>query len=206
MKSLSGHKLNQAMSGLDDPFQPLHNLSPLKQEPGTNTLTGEISIEKDIFLLDQSSPKPVNGRNFTPALGNLADSGVGLDKSLTTNTGQTLVEVDYFHSAHTRSDSLSFGNSDPKSSNLDPLEDLVKRSVSYGSLRTPSVPQDDLMKVLQIPSAPQSASHVNEPAEDILEFLNLKPVPLPQMAAPKSEQRGISAIPTHTRSVSFGTQ
>lgn len=204
MKSLSGHKLNQAMSGLDDPFQPLHNLSPLKQEPGTNTLTGEISIEKDIFLLDQSSPKPVNGKHLAPALGNLADSGVGLDTSLTTNTGQTLEEVDFFHSAHTRS--LSFGNSDPKSSNLDPIEDHVKNSVSCGSLQTPSVPQDDLMKVLQIPSAPQSASHVNEPAEDILEFLNLKPVPSPQMAAPKSEQKGISAKPTHTRSVSFGTQ
>lgn len=195
---------SQAISGLDDPFKPLHNLSPLKQEPGTSTLTGEISIDKDIFLLDQSSPRPVNGNLLAPALGNLADSGVGLDTSLTTNTGQTLVEVDFFHSVHTRS--LSFGNLDPKSSNLDPIEDLFRRSVSYGSLQTPSIPQDDLMEVLQKPSAPQSASQVNEPAEDILKFLNLKPVPTLQMAAPKSELRGISAKSTHTRSVSFGTQ
>lgn len=178
---------SQTMSGLEDPFQPLHNSSPLKRDPGTSSLNGEISIDKDIFLLDQSSP---GGKLLAPTLGNLADSGVGLDTSLTTNTGQTLGEVDFFHSAHTRS--LSFGNSDPKSSSLDPIEDLFKRPVSYGSLQTPSVPQ--------------SASQVNEPAEDILQFLNLKPVPSPQMAAPKSEQRGISAKPTHTRSVSFGTQ
>lgn len=131
-------------------------------------------MDRDSFFHDQSSP--VSSVTASPNYGN------GLESLVATNGEKTVVEENLLKSIHVKS--LSFGDHDKKAN----IEDLSKRSVSFGNSQ---VDGDDLLKVLQTSSVYKPA----QPAEDILNFLNLKPAAsVPDVAKP-----------SHVRSVSFDT-
>ena len=174
--------------------------APLSTSFSSNFITGDVSVHKDKFLLDQSSPKPTVSNLPAASPGNFEDFGSRLESLMTTAGQESIAGEDPFKSTHGRS--LSFGDSDKKPSASDNIDDFFKRSVSHGNLQAKDMAEgDELLKALQTPSIPQPAPRFSEPG-DILNFLNLKPASS-QVNVPQGSES--SAKPSHVRSVSFDT-
>lgn len=175
--------------------------SPLSTNFSSNFITGDVSLDKDGFLLDQSSPKPTVPDLSAASSSNSADFGTGLEILITTEGQKSIAGEDPFKTTHVRS--LSIEDFDNKPSASDNIDDLFRRSVSYGNLQGKDMAEgDELLKALQTPSIPQPAPPSREPGEDILNFLNLKPASS-QVNVPQGN--GSSTKPSHVRSVSFDT-
>ncbi|KAG0578144.1 hypothetical protein KC19_4G001100 [Ceratodon purpureus] len=173
---------------------------PLRTSFSSNFIARDVYMDRDRFLLDQSSSKQ-GVPNFSAASpDNFTDVGPGLD-ILINMEGQKPIAGADIKCTHVRS--LSFGDFDRKPSVSDNIDDLFKRSVSHGNLHGKDMAErDELLKALQAPSIPQPAPLSSESGEDILNFLNLRPASS-QVNAPQGS--GNSTKPLHVRSVSFDT-
>lgn len=182
------------LTSIMDPFPFSSVSSATSTSLSSNLIGGGVSMDRDRFLLDQSSPKPVASPN------NFADFGTGLDALITTEGQKSIAGEDPSKSTHVRSS--SFGDFDKKPSASDSVDDLFKRSVSYGNIQVKDMAEgDELLKALQTPSISQPAPAVSEPG-DILSFLNLKPAS--SQVSPPQESGSVTKL-SHQRSVSFDT-
>ena len=197
---------NQSLG--EDPFLASTEKSPAQPEFQPRIFNLEVSLEKDSFILDQSTPRGT-GENPPPSSpGRVMSLGMAVE-GLAISKGEAPTEdSEYSRSIHLRS--VSFGKSETTSAPLNQIEDLFKRSVSSGNLH-PNIhtQRDDLFDQLLIPSAtfnlPLPTRQLGDQGEDLLEFLNLKPVSSTDSKAASGRQKENSMKPLHVRSVSFGT-
>lgn len=192
---------------VEDPFLASTEKSHAQPEFQPPTFNLEVSLEKDGFFLDQSTPRGTRENRLPSSPGDVMNSGLELE-GLAISKGEAPTEdSEYSRSIHIRS--VSFGKSETALAPLDQIEDLFKRSVSSGNLHSNiSIQSDDLFNQLQIPSAsnlPLPTRQLGDEAEDLLEFLNLKPVSSTHSKAAPDTQKENSMKPLHARSVSFGT-
>lgn len=193
---------SQAQLPSNDDF-PAHpsGSSPFETSFSSETTTKDVFLDKDTFLLDQSSPKPSVTDLSAGSAENFADLSNGLGSLVYSEAQKKVVGEDLSKSTHARS--LSFGDSDQRPSGLDHIEDYFRRTVSFGNLQAKDEADgDELLRALQTSSISQPVSPSPEPGQDILKFLNLKPASF-QINAPL--RSGSSTKPSHVRSVSFGT-